>query len=99
MSIFSNTKEGVMFTVKVVPGSSRTQIAGPMGQMLKIKVAAAPEKGKANDCLIDFLAEKLGIRKNAIEIVSGHTSPVKQIRIEAMTSDKITQQLGLIENK
>jgi uncharacterized protein (TIGR00251 family) len=99
MSIFADTKEGVMFIVKVVPGSSRTQIAGPMGQMLKIKVAAAPEKGKANDCLIDFLAEKLGIRKNAIAIVSGHTSPVKQIRIEAMTSDKITQQLGLTENK
>lgn len=99
MSIFSDTKEGVMFTVKVVPGSSRTQIAGPMGQMLKIKVAAAPEKGKANDCLIDFLAERLGIRKNTIAIVSGHTSPVKQIRIEAMTSDKITQQLGLTENK
>jgi uncharacterized protein (TIGR00251 family) len=99
MSIFADTKEGVMFIVKVVPGSSRTQIAGPMGQMLKIKVAAAPEKGKANDCLIDFLAEKLGIRKNAIAIVSGHTSPIKQIRIEAMTSDKITQQLGLTENK
>lgn len=98
MSIFADTKEGVMFTVKVVPGSSRTQIAGPMGQMLKIKVAAAPEKGKANDCLIDFLAEKLGIRKNAIVIVSGHTSPIKQIRIEAMTSDKITQQLGFTEN-
>ncbi|HML75974.1 MAG TPA: DUF167 domain-containing protein [Anaerohalosphaeraceae bacterium] len=98
MSIFADTKEGVMFIVKVVPGSSRTQIAGPMGQMLKIKVAAAPEKGKANDCLIDFLAEKLGIRKNAIVIVSGHTSPIKQIRIEAMTSDKITQQLGFTEN-
>ncbi len=98
MSIFADTKEGVMFIVKVVPGSSRTQIAGPMGQMLKIKVAAAPEKGKANDCLIDFLAEKLGIRKNAIAIVSGHTSPIKQIRIEAMTSDKITQQLGFTEN-
>ncbi|MEN6307540.1 MAG: DUF167 domain-containing protein [Anaerohalosphaeraceae bacterium] len=99
MSIFSDTKEGVIFTVKVVPGSSRTQIAGLMGQMLKIKVAAAPEKGKANDCLIDFLAGRLGIRKNAIAIVSGHTSPVKQIRIEAMTSDKVTQQLGLSENK
>jgi len=88
-----------MFTVKVVPGSSRTQIAGLMGQMLKIKVAAAPEKGKANDCLVDFLAEKLGVRKNAIAIVSGHTSPVKQIRVEAMTSGQVTQQLGLTENK
>jgi len=99
MSVFSDTKEGVMFTVKVVPGSSRTQIAGLMGQMLKIKVAAAPEKGKANDCLVDFLAEKLGVRKNAIAIVSGHTSPVKQIRVEAMTSGQVTQQLGLTENK
>ena len=99
MPIFSDTKEGVLFTVKVVPGSSRTQIAGPMGQMLKIKVAAAPEKGKANDCLIDFLAAKLGIRKQAIAIVSGQPSPVKQIRIEMMTAEKITRQLGIAQNQ
>ena len=53
---------GVIFKVKVVPGSSRTVIAGVLGGMLKVKIAAPPEKGKANKALIDFLAGKLGLK-------------------------------------
>lgn len=66
-------------TVKVVPGSSRTEIAGCHGDMLKIKIAAPPEKGKANKALIDFLARTLNLKKNAIEITAGHTSSIKQV--------------------
>ncbi len=61
--------------------------------MLKIKVAAAAEKGKANECLTDFLSAQLGIRKNAISIVSGQTSPIKQIKIDGISSNHITQLL------
>lgn len=93
MEIFNSTKQGVCFTVKVVPGSSRTQISGLVGPMIKIKVAAAPEKGKANDCLIDFLSDRLGLRKNAVTILSGHTSPVKQICIEGLPETQIEKLL------
>jgi uncharacterized protein (TIGR00251 family) len=93
MIALTNTAGGVVFSVKVVPGSSRTRYAGTMGTMMKVNIAAAPEKGKANECLVDYLADLLGIRKNAVSILSGRTCPVKQIRVEGIASDAIRQIL------
>jgi uncharacterized protein (TIGR00251 family) len=84
----------VIFSVKVVPRSSKTAIAGLLGGMLKIKLAAAPEKGKANESLVEFLADTLGVKRNTITITSGHTSPVKTIQITGVTSAAILQKLG-----
>ncbi len=77
---------GVVFTVKVVPGSSRTAIAGVLDGMLKVKIAAQPEKGKANKSVIDFLAKKLGVRKNAVAIVRGQTNPVKTVQVDGISA-------------
>jgi uncharacterized protein (TIGR00251 family) len=89
--------DGVVFTAKIVPGSSRTVVAGVLGDMIKIRVAAAPEKGKANECLIAYLARQLGVKKNAIEILSGHTNPVKQVRVGGISAAKLLDGLGLTE--
>lgn len=81
------------FHVKVVPGASKTRFAGLYDNMVKIRISAAPEKGKANKELIAFLAKQLGLKKNDIEILSGTTSPVKKIHItcnkQEMTKDKL----------
>jgi len=72
----------VSLTVKVVPGSSRTELAGRMGDgTLKIRVAAPPEKGKANAELCAFLAAELSVPKSAVAVVSGHTARLKRVRI------------------
>jgi len=84
-----------VFTAKVVPGSSRTAFCGVLDGMIKVKVSAAPEKGKANRCLIAFLAKKLGVKKNAVTIVSGAGSGVKQIRVAGVTSEVLSRELGL----
>jgi len=86
---------GVVFTAKIVPGSSRTAVAGILGDMIKIRVAAPPEKGKANECLIAYLAQQLGVKKNAIEILSGHTHPVKQVKVAGITAADLLAKLGL----
>jgi uncharacterized protein (TIGR00251 family) len=68
--------------VKVTPKSSRTRIIGRMVDgTLKIAVAAAPEKGRANAALCDFLARELGIPKSAVSVESGHTSSRKRMKI------------------
>ena len=67
--------------VKVVPGSSRDQIVGWLGDALKIKVMAPPEKGRANEAVVELLSMKLGISTDDIEVVSGHSSPSKVIAI------------------
>lgn len=90
-----NIDGGVVFTAKVVPGSSRTDVCGLLGEMVKIKVAAAAEKGKANQSLIEFLAKQLGVKKGAISIISGQTNPVKQVQVLGVSSDNLREKLNL----
>ncbi|MFA5251956.1 MAG: DUF167 domain-containing protein [Phycisphaerae bacterium] len=90
-----NIAGGVIFPAKIVPGSSRTCICGLLGGMLKIKISAPPEKGKANQSLIEFLAETLGVKKNAISIISGQTNPVKQVQVLGVSSDSLNKKLKI----
>lgn len=88
--------EGIVFTAKIVPGSSSpTRMCGLLDGMLKVKVSAAPEKGKANQALIKFLAEQLSVKKNAISIISGQTSPIKQIQITGLSKKTLLEKLNL----
>lgn len=69
--------------VKVIPKSSRDEIAGKLDDRTwKIKVTAAPERGKANAAVCELLARHFDIPKSRVEVVSGHTSHLKQIRID-----------------
>ena len=76
--------DAVVFTVKVVPGSSKTQIGGLLNGMIKIRVSAAPEKGKANKLLVNFLAKQLGIKSKAVSIISGHRTAVKRVQVSGI---------------
>ena len=74
----------LLLDVKVIPRSSKSEIVGflPDGS-LKVKLAAVPEKGKANDELIQVLATYFDVRKDAIELVTGEVSQRKRVRIHA----------------
>lgn len=85
-----------MLTVKVVPASSRTSLAGLLNGMLKIKVAAAPQKGKANRALIEFIAKKLGVKKNAVRIIAGETNQVKNVEVAGITAEQALEKLSLV---
>jgi uncharacterized protein (TIGR00251 family) len=87
--------DGVIFTVKAVTGSSRTAVCGLLDEMVKIKVSAAPEKGKANKCLLDFLSKKLGVRKNAVKIVSGQGNPIKSVQVMGISVVQLLNKLNL----
>ncbi|MHC5191346.1 MAG: DUF167 domain-containing protein, partial [Planctomycetota bacterium] len=75
-------------------GSSRTEFAGLHGQAYKIKIAAPPEKGKANKMMIAFLAEALNIKKNAVRIRSGQTSNIKQVLLQGITEQDVQARIG-----
>ncbi|MGP1385677.1 MAG: DUF167 domain-containing protein [Thainema sp.] len=79
--------------VKVVPSSSKDVIMGWLGESLKVKVQAPPEKGKANAAVIELLAEHLGIDKSQIEIASGHSSPNKVLLIHGWSDEQIAHTL------
>jgi len=74
-------------SVKVVAGASRTEIAGWLGTTLRIRVAAAPERGKANRAVVSLLSETLGLPKNAVRIVGGTNSPKKTVEVELPPSE------------
>ncbi len=83
----------VVLSVKVVPGSNRTVAAGVLDGDLKIKVAAPPEKGKANAALMAFLSRRLGVRKNDIAILTGHGSSRKQLAIRGLSCSEVLRRL------
>ncbi|MCX5634307.1 MAG: DUF167 domain-containing protein [Planctomycetota bacterium] len=93
--IYEEVNGGVVFKVKAVPGSSSTAVGGLLGEMLKVKIAAPPEKGKANQCLIEFLAKKLEVKKKAVSIVMGQTNPIKQVQVMGMSGQTLLKKLGL----
>ena len=69
--------------VKVIPRSAKSEIVGEMADgTLKVKIAAPPEKGKANEVLCEFLAAHYQIPRSAVTIVSGHSAALKLVRIE-----------------
>ena len=68
--------------LKVIPKSSRNEIVGVLEDgTLKVKITAAPEKGKANAAICEFLAEFFDVPRRNVEIVRGETSPSKQVKI------------------
>jgi len=79
--------------VKVIPRSSRTEILGKENDIYRMKLTAPPVEGKANKAVIELLAEKLGVPKREIEIVSGKTGRLKTIRIRGLTAGEVAQAL------
>lgn len=86
MNVIEEGANAVLIRVKAVPGASRDAIAGLLGDRLKVRVAAAPEGGKANDAICALLAEALGAKPRDASIVSGHASPEKLVRIVGVTA-------------
>ena len=86
---------GVVFSVKIVPGSSKTSVCGLLDGMVKIKISAPPEKGKANHSLVELLAKKLGVKRKDVHIISGQTNPVKSVEISGISAEMLATRLGL----
>ena len=71
--------EGSALRIAVVPNAARSGLAGVHGDALRVRVAAVPVDGRANDALIAFLAERLGLPRRALRIDAGHGARVKRV--------------------
>lgn len=80
--------------VKVAPKAARNALNGWMGDTLKISVTTAPEKGKANQAVIELLAEALRLPKSALAVVRGETSQQKLIEIHGLDDAEVHRRLG-----
>lgn len=73
-----------LLLIHVQPRARRTEVVGPHGDAIKIRVAAPPVDGAANEELVRFLAERLAVRRGAVTIVSGIASRHKAVRVTGM---------------
>ena len=81
--------------VWVQPRASRDEVVGRQGGAVKIRVAAPPVEGEANEALLRFLAKKLGLPRRAIEIVHGASGRRKSVKVRGLAPGEVAQRLGV----
>ena len=85
---------GVSFKIKVHPRDKKNAITGIIGDALKISVTAPPTDGKANQAVIEFLADFFEIPRSSVTIASGDTSRLKVIRLKGISADQVRNALA-----
>ena len=73
--------EVLVLNIRVQPRASRNEIAGRVGDQLKIRLTTPPVNGKASQHLLEFLAKKCGVSKNRVELLSGASARNKRVSI------------------
>lgn len=84
---------GCRIALRVVPGSRRDAIVGWLGERLKVKVAAPPQDGRANQGVIRLLARALGVNEKSVTIISGEHAPEKVVEIAGVDPAWARQRL------
>ena len=88
-SFLRDEADGVLLSVKLQPRASANEIGEPLGDELKIKVTAPPVDSAANEALVEFLADKLHCARNRIEIVRGHKSRHKVLKLHGFKVEEL----------
>jgi len=87
------TANGITFSVKVQPRARKNAITGAVGEALKLSLTAPPVEGKANQAVIDFLADFFDIPRSSVTIANGASSRLKLIRIAGANLQALEQRL------
>lgn len=91
MIVHSVRNGQVVFKVQVVPRSSRSEVVGEHNGALRVRVAAPPVDGAANEELVRILAKTFDVSRGAVKILSGHGGKLKQIGIEGSTDEIVAR--------
>ena len=91
--LFEVVGDGVALRVHVVPAAGRTAVVGTHGDAVKVRVAAPPTGGRANEACVALLAETFGVSKSDVELTSGATSRAKRFRIGPVEVDEFRRLL------
>jgi len=93
--LFDMNKEGsVVLRIHVQPGAGRTAIVGRHGDALKVRVAAPPSGGRANEACADLVAEILGIKSSQVTLSGGESSRQKKLTVSGIEPDEVSRLLA-----
>jgi uncharacterized protein (TIGR00251 family) len=85
---------GTAVSLRLVPRAAATNLGGLHGQAVKLRVAAPPVDGKANDAALALLAEVLGVRASALALVRGEKSRSKVVRVDGLPVEVVAGRLA-----
>jgi len=92
---FRANATGTSIAVRVQPRASRSEVAGLHGSELRIRLTAPPVDGAANDGLIQFLADRLGVGRSDLTLVSGAGNRSKVVSARGITPEQVAHRLGV----
>jgi uncharacterized protein (TIGR00251 family) len=81
MNWYSSDGKSIVLVLHVQPGAKRTEVAGLHGEALKIRLAAPPVDGKANEALLSFIADKFDVPQRGVELLRGGQSRHKMVKV------------------
>ena len=84
-----------LIAVKVVPRAAQDEIVGWLEGVLKVRVMAPPQDGRANSALEVLLATQLRLKKSAVTVTAGLASARKRVAIEGLTRDEIIRRIDV----
>jgi uncharacterized protein (TIGR00251 family) len=84
---------GTRLKLRVIPGADRSEIVGRYGDAWKVRIGAAPERGRANAELLDLLSERLGVRRAELAIVSGLATRDKVVELRGLSAHEAAHRL------
>jgi uncharacterized protein (TIGR00251 family) len=90
-----NNNKSTRLRIRVTPGASQNEIIGFTDGVLYVKVAAVPDRGKANKELIGYLSRILDIKKSSLHLLKGHTSRNKVIAVDGLSPEDIIQRISV----
>jgi hypothetical protein len=91
--LYDDSPEGVVLRVHVQPGAGRSAVVGRHGDALKVRVAAPPVEGRANEATRALLAESLGLPESEVELTSGQSSRAKRFRLSGLDAEEAEKRL------
>lgn len=94
----TETTDGIIFSVKLVPNSSFSKIADYTDDYVRIKISAPPLENRANKELIEFCSDLFKVNKSKIKIISGEKSKVKKVLISSSNFQDVMQKLMFVIN-
>jgi uncharacterized protein (TIGR00251 family) len=89
----SSGDDEVVLRVHVQPGTGRSAVVGRHGDALKVRVAAPPVEGRANEALVHYLAATVGVKNEQVTLVSGESSRAKRVRLTGVDPDEVKHLL------
>jgi uncharacterized protein YggU (UPF0235/DUF167 family) len=80
--------------VRVAPGASSAEVVGRYGAAWKVRVSAPPERGRANDAVVELIAHAAGVGERAVRVVSGHGARDKILELTGISAEELERRLA-----